>query len=53
MTNDIRMEGVSVSCMSKRISKRQHKIAQSVFWTQVDDIDNNLYDYILDKVGVD
>ena len=24
-----------------------------MFWTQVEDIDNNLYDYILDKVNRD
>lgn len=53
MSNDIRIEGVNLNQMSKRIWKRQHKIAQSVFWTQVEDIDNNLYDYILDKVNRD
>lgn len=53
MVGDIRIDGLNLNCMVKRIFKRQTKIAQSVFWTSLDEIDNNLYDYILDKVSRD
>lgn len=53
MVTDIRIEGLNLSPMVKRIQKRQQKIAKSVYWTAVDDIDSNLYDYILDKVSRD
>ncbi len=33
------------------MQKRSDKISHTVYWTQLDDIDINLYDYILDKVA--
>jgi hypothetical protein len=52
LTNEIKLEGINLEGMFRRIRKRQGKISESIFWEEekLEDISNNLYDYILSKV---
>lgn len=53
--NDIHFEGIDVFQLEGRMIKRTNKIAESIFWNEnkPDEIDGNLYEYILDKVSND
>lgn len=48
MMTEIRVEGVESYSMENKMLKKSQKISDSIFWNEekMDDIQNNLYDYI-------
>ncbi|KAM3135532.1 hypothetical protein pb186bvf_012388 [Paramecium bursaria] len=53
MMQEIKLDGLDSYGMEVRMLKKTQKISDSIFWNEdkIDDIQNNLYDYILEKVG--
>ncbi|CAD8098398.1 unnamed protein product [Paramecium primaurelia] len=53
MMNEIKIDGIESYQMENKMLKKTAKITDSIFWNEdkVDDIQNNLYEYIQEKVG--
>ncbi|CAD8089961.1 unnamed protein product [Paramecium primaurelia] len=53
MMNEIKIDGIESYNMENKMLKKTAKITDSIFWNEdkVDDIQNNLYEYIQEKVG--